>query len=213
LTQNWYCYPLLLLALTIIPFLKFSYSQVTYFKNISSLIPHSNFEWISGFRRSFLFLIPVYFLAIVFSWFRFLPLFLLWFITVSIASFYTECEPLHILKQNSLSPRYFLRRKIFLHSKSLVLLCIPVLLVNSIFNIEYWYINVLFLPVQLSLLCFAICLKYSTYRPNINLPGNNIILSLASIGTIVPFFLPIPLILAFKYYGNAKLNLEKYLND
>jgi hypothetical protein len=212
-TVNWFCYPILLLALFGIPFLKYTLPQKTYFKNISSIIPASCFEWISGFRKSFLLLIPVYVLAIGFCWFKILPLFLLWLITIMVASFYNEFEPVQMLREGCHSSKRFLRQKLYRHSKYLLLLYAPVLLVNTILNFEYWVVNLLFIPVQLSLLCFAICLKYSAYQPAKSSAGNSIIFAFVSLGSVIPFLLPVPLVMAFIYYGKAKTNLNNYFND
>jgi hypothetical protein len=212
-TANWFCYPILLATLFVIPFFKYTLPQKTYFKNITSIIPASHFEWISGFRKSFLFLIQLYILSISICWFKILPLFLLWFITIMIASFYNEFEPVQMLREGNYSSKRFLRQKLYRHSKYLLLLYAPVLLVNTIFNFEYWVVNLLFIPVQLSLLCFAICLKYSTYQPAKSSAGNSIIFSLVSLGSILPYLLPVPLVMAFIYYGKAKNNLNNYLND
>jgi hypothetical protein len=154
-----------------------------------------------------------YILALGLSWFRILPLLLLWFITVSIASFYIECEPLHILKEGNFSSKRLLNYKLMRHSKYVILLYSPVLVINTIFNPEYWVLNLLFIPIQLSLLCYSICLKYATYEPNKKPIGNSIILSLVSLGTIIPYFLPIPLLMAVFTYGKANKNLNNYLND
>jgi hypothetical protein len=212
-TANWFCYPGLVILLLFVPYLKFTVKQKTYFKNVSSIIPAADFEWISGFRKSFVFLIPLFFLALGLSWFRILPLLLLWFITVSIASFYTECEPLHILKEGNFSSKRLLNHKLMRHSKYLILLYFPVLVINTVFNPGYWVLNLLFIPVQLSLVCYSICLKYSSYEPNKKTIGNSIILALVSLGSIIPYLLPIPLLMTFFTYGKAKRNLNNYLHD
>ena len=212
-TKNWFCFPLLIVALTIIPLLKYTLKQRTYFKNISSIISPSNFEWISGFRRSFLYLIPLYVLALGFCWFRILPLLLLWFTTITIASFYKECEPLNILKESNLSSTKLLQQKMFQHSKLMFFLYAPILIVNTIFNFEYWFVNLLFITSQIALLCFSICLKYSNYQPNKNFIANNILLAFGSLGSLVPYLLPIPALMAIEHYTKAKNNLTNYLND
>lgn len=212
-TDNWFCFPLLIGALFLVPYLKFTVKQKTYFATISSVIPANDFEWISGFRRSFGILVPLYFLAIGLSWFRILPLFILWLITVTIASFYTECEPLHILKEGNLSSTKLLKRKLIRMVKYILTLYVPVLVINTIFNPEYWILNLLFIPLQISLVGYSICLKYSSYEPNKNAIGNNVILSVVSLGSIIPYFLPIPLLMAIFTYVKAKKNLKIYLND
>ncbi|MEI8047614.1 MAG: hypothetical protein WCI92_09565 [Bacteroidota bacterium] len=212
-TVNWICFPILISALYVVPNLKFTLKQKTYLKNISSLIPAGDFEWISGFRRSFGILVPLYILALSLSWFRVLPLFILWFISVTISSFFTECEPLHILKEGNYSSSGLLKRKLTRMAKYIISLYIPVLVVNTIFNPEYWLLNILFIPLQVSLICYSIFFKYATYEPNRNAIGNNVVISLVSIGSIIPYFLPIPLLMAVFTYGKAKKNLNIYLND
>jgi len=212
-TSNWFCYPVLLVSLYTIPFLKYTFKRKAYFRNISSVIPASDFEMISGFRKSFLYLIPLYGLAIGFCWVRIFPLVVLWFITVIIVSFYRECEPLHILKEGSFLPKQFLYRKLFQGSKWLLLLYIPVLILNTVFNPDCWLINLLFIPTQLSLLWFSVCLKYSNYQPNRNSIANNTVLSLVSLGAVVPYLLPVPLLMTFIFYIKAKNNLDFYLHD
>ena len=212
-TRNWFCFPILILSLYVLPFLKCTLKQKTYFKNISLIIPAQNFELISGFRKSFLFLIPLYVFAIGSCWFRIFPLFILWFISISIVSFYGECESLPILKEGNFSSKKFLKRKFYSHSKCILILYAPIVIIHSIFNFDLWLVNLLFIPIQLSLLCFAICLKYSSYQPNRNLLASNIVLSLVSLASIFPYFLPIPIIMAFYYYRKAKINLDNFLHD
>jgi hypothetical protein len=212
-TDNWLCFPILALALFLVPFLKFTLKQKTYFTTISSFIPATDFEWISGFRRSFGYLIPLYLLALGLSWFRVFPLLILWFISVTIASFYTECEPLHILREGDFSSAELLKRKLIRMVKYMLILQIPVLAINTIFNPEFWLLNLLFIPLQVSFLSYAVCLKYSSYEPNKNAIGNNVVLSVISLGSIIPYFLPIPLLMAVFTFGKAKMNLNNYLND
>lgn len=212
-TKNWLCYPLLVVALIFVPSLKYTLNQKTYFKNISSIISPSNFEWISGFRKSFLYLIPLYVVALGFCWFRILPLLLLWFITVTIASFYKECEPIQILKEGNLSSKMFLRKKNFQPAKSMVFLYAPILIINTLFNFDYWFVNLLFLSSQIALVCFAVCLKYSNYQPNKNFIANNIMLAFVSLGSLVPYLMPIPILMTLEHYTKAKNNLKNYLND
>jgi hypothetical protein len=130
-----------------------------------------------------------------------------------IAEFYKEFEPIQILREGNYSSNQFLRQKLYRHSKSLLIIYVPVLLINTIFNFEYWAVNLLFIPVQLSLLCLAICLKYSAYQPAKSSAGNSIIFAFVSLGSVIPFLLPVPLVMALIYYGKAKNNLNNYLND
>ena len=120
-TPQWYCFFILQLMLAVIPFSKFTVSQRTLFRNISRIIPASNFEWISGLRRTYAQVIPVYILALAFSWLKIIPLFLLWYITLVISSYYNEFESVKILREGNHSSRKFLKSKILSQSYLLII--------------------------------------------------------------------------------------------
>jgi hypothetical protein len=212
-TTHWYFFFLLIGIIACIPYVTFSVKQHTYLKNISRIIPSYNFEWISGFRKSFLTLLPIYACALGVSWFKIAPLVFLFILSTSISAMYAECEPLHIVAIGNLSPRAFLRKKMSSHSLLLVLFFLPVLVINTLFNTDYWFINLFFMGTQLALLCLAITLKYTMYVPNKNLSANSIILGIVSAGCVIPFLLPIPTLMALRYYKKAKQNLTHYLYD
>ncbi len=212
-TRSWAYYPLLLIFLSAVPYLNVSTRKKTVFKNLSKIIPASNFELISGFRKSFVFFTGIYLLAAAFCWFRILPLFLLWFLTAAAMSFYGKCEPIHILREGNLSAKKFLLRKLISHNFYILLLYTPIIIVNTFFNSEFLLINLLFIPVQVSLLSFAICLKYSSYAPNKGLTGNTILITIIAFLSSLPYLLPLPVILSFIYFYKAQNNLNRYLND
>ncbi|MEO8416610.1 MAG: hypothetical protein ABI472_23295 [Ginsengibacter sp.] len=212
-TKSWMYFPLLATLLFLIPYLKFSVRKKTIFKNLSRVIPAMNFEWISGFRKSFILFIGVYLLAVAFCWFRILPLFLLWFLTTIIISFYSECESIQVLRESGETAGKFLLHKLYRHSIYIVILYTPLILINTIFNPGYLLINLLFVPVQVALLCFAIGLKYSSYRPNSMQTANNMLLTIIAFLVSLPYLLPLPAVLSFLYFYKARNNLKYYLND
>lgn len=215
-TSSWILYPFFLIALAIIPSFKHSFKQKTYLKKIARFISPKDFELISIFRKSFIYIIPIYLLALAFSWFRFFPLVLIWLVVTSISSGYLECEPLNILKESAVSPEQFLKQKFIRHSKYLLVFIIPIVIINTIFNPEFWLLNLLFIPTQLAVLACSIFLKYSNYEPNLKFVSNNLLFGLvaliALIG-IVPYLLPIPLLISMAFYSKAKQHLYKYLHD
>lgn len=212
-TEAWYLYPIFLFLLFCLPYISYSLIKRTRLKNLSQLIPVYNFEWISGIRKSYVYLIPLYIAALSLSWFRILPLILCWLITVIITSFYSECEPINMLKEGGQNSNHFLRKKLVQHSKLLLLIFLPIVIINFIFNPEYYLLIPLFLLMQLVLVWFAISMKYGMYRPLQNSSANNILLSFVTLGSVLPFFLPIPLLMTLFYYNKAKSNLIYYLND
>ena len=213
ITKNWFCFPLLLLLLFIISFLKFQFKRKAVLTNLSALIPASNFEWISGIRKQYISFISIYLVALCFSWIRILPLFLLWFLTIMIASFFMENEPIQILREGNKNARKILSDKLKVNIRYIIILYSLPIIINALVVQEFLLITLLFIPIQIALLCFAISLKYATYKPQTNQLGNNIAFSIVAILSAMPYFLPIPVILSIVYFYKAEKNLNAYLHD
>lgn len=211
--KYWFFYLLLMAGLYVITYLNYSIRQKTWLGNISILIPATNFEWISGIRKNMVYTIPLYLVAIGFGWFSYLSLFILWLLTIIITTFYSECEPLQILKEGNNSPKLLLGKKMIKHGTCLIILYAPVLMLNTLVNPENWLVNFLFVVVQISLLCFSIGFKYTMYEPNKPSTGGEVIQGLTAIGSVIPFLVPVPVIMAFRYYYKAIRNLNNYLHD
>ncbi len=212
-TKNWLCFPVLVPVLLCIPFLKFQFKHKAVFKHLSLLIPASNFEWISGIRKQFISFISLYLIALAFSWIRILPLILLWFLTIIISSFYQENEPVHILREGNKSARKFLLDKMKTNIKYILMLYLLPVIINAVFVREFLTITLLFIPVQIALVCFAVNLKYCTYKPQKNQLSNNVAFSIVAMLSAMPYFLPIPVILSIVYFYKAENNLKTYLHD
>lgn len=213
-TKHFFYFPASLALLWLIPYLHYTPAQKTIFKGISSVFPSAHsIEWISGFRTSFLSIIPIYMLAVATCWMRFLPLLLLWVITTAILNFYNNYEALHILKAQHTNARDFLHQKIKKHCFYIACFYSPILILNTVFNTDFTDINVLFLLVQFALIIFAITAKYSSYVPAQQNMVSNSIVSFVSIGSIVPYLLPLPVIFAMVYYKKALQNLNNYFHD
>ena len=212
-TKSWYSYPLLLLLLCVIPLLNVRLRQNTVFKNLSLLIPAGQIEWISGIRKNYITFSFLYLAAVVTCWIKILPLFFLWMLTIIITSFQQEAEPLQVLREGFKSPQKFISDKLKVNTFYMIVLYAPLLIVNTLFNHDSIVINLLFIPAQLSVVFFAVCFKYSSYMPGKITPGNNIPLAIVSMGSALPYLLPVPAILSFLYFNRAKHNLKKYLDD
>lgn len=212
-TNQWYYFPLLVICLLFIANITTSLKVRTLFPKLSNIISTKNFEWLSGIRNNYFGLLLFIVLAVATSPLRIVPLIFLWLIVGAICGFYLECESLQILFSSKSSSKEFIKKKIFEHSKLLLFILVPVLILNSIFNPELILINIAFLLIQLATIIFAILLKYSIYLPNENIKGNSILMAFVSICTFIPFLLPVPLIMCFRNYGKAVKNLNHYLND
>ena len=213
LSPNWYFIFLLWAALGLIARLKTDIKQRTRWPEIARVIGVQNFEWISGIRQAFPFLAVLLALALATSWLKVVPLVFLWLFTVTVASFYQQCEPLSMLLAQGRTSKKLLLTKLTAHGRLLLIFSGPVLLINAVFNPELAWVNGVFLLLQLALLSFAILLKYSTYSPKANLRANSLLLSIASVGILIPFMLPLPLVMSLRNYGKAVRNLNRFLHD
>ena len=210
-SPNWYCFPVYFIGLWGITFIRKSFRPQTRFVFLGRLFPALAFEWISGFRQALPVFAIGYLAAIAFCWVKALPLFLLWLLNLFFVSFYQECEPLNLLRTFAQNPEELLRKKLLLHGKILLWLNVPVLVLQAIFHPVIGLAGIIFLLLQLITLAFTIFLKYATYQPNTVVKSNTLLISLAQMGVIFPFLLPLPLVMCFRYYKRARLNLNHYL--
>jgi hypothetical protein len=204
---------LLLIALFMVPYINIEVKQETFNKTIKH-IPTPMFEWKSGVRRTYFPFILLYAIALCSSWFKILPLIVLWFLTTLIMTFYDENEPQNFLNEgNATNEKHFLNGKIISHVKILLVLYIPILLINTIFNIDFIWINILYLMAQVSLLVFGITTKYKHYVPSFNLITNSSFTSIIVLIGALPIFFIIPFLLAVVNYFKALTNLKPYFQN
>ena len=213
LSHCWYLFFVLIIIISITPLSGISVKQHTALLFPARIISINNFEWISGFRKNYLAYTIIYLLAFAFGWVKIFPLFLIWLLTASASSFYIECEPLQVLLAHQQNAAAFLKKKMIAHSRILLLFILPVALINFIFNPGYWWVILLLLTVQLAILNFAILFKYSVYEPSQKINANAVINSIVAISGLIPFLLPLPLLMCFRNYFIAKRNLQNYLHD
>ncbi|HEY5368012.1 MAG TPA: hypothetical protein VIJ75_03395 [Hanamia sp.] len=212
-TSQWFYFPTWVLACFLIAPIKASFRQRTRFPHLSKIISPQNFEWLTGLRKNLVLFIVLWILAIITCRVRILPLIFLWFMIVTATSFYQQCESLQVLFASSESPGRLIKKKIETAVSFTAILVVPILVINSIFNPTLILVNAIFLLVQITIIVFAILLKYTTYLPNENLKGNTIIISMVTIGALIPFLLPIPAIMCFRNYNRSIKNLKHYIDD
>ncbi len=187
-------------------------SKGWYFPALSKWIPAAPYlEWLSSIRRYWIYLLPLYALTWAFCWLRGFPILSLWGITLILANFYTEGEPLNILRIRLKDPARFLWWKIRTAWWLMSIIYLPPLVVNALFHSDIWYFHLIFFLMQLVALWFLVVSKYSIYQSNTKLSGNAILQAFALMGTIIPFLAPLPLILCFWYSPKAIRQLQKFL--
>lgn len=212
-TRQWFWFPILCFAFFLISLFNINFKIKTQLPWLSNIIPPSNFEWLSGVRKYSIYFFLFAILAASTCLIKIVPLFFLWLFTAVVSSFYYECEPLQVLYASAKNPHQLLGLKAKKHSMMMLYLFLPVLIINSIIHPDAILINVVFLIVQLTFLIFAIFIKYSLYSPNEDLKQNSVLLSIAFLGSIIPFLLPVQFIMCIRNYKKAIKTLNIYFND
>lgn len=212
-TVSWYCYPVLILLIGMVPLINPGFKYKTRLQHLSLLIPACHYEWISGIRRNYLLFVFLYLAAAATCMVKILPLVFLWLLTIVITSFQQDAEPVQVLREGYQPAGKYIISKLRVNIWYISLLYTPILFFNTICNNDSLLLNILFMPAQISVVCFAVCLKYSSYRPGKSNTGNNIPLAIISLGSALPYLLPVPAILSFLYFNKARIHLKNFLND
>jgi len=212
LSANWYVLALLLVLYLLIA--QFDLKRKLNFKFIKfgCLIPDDNFEWTSGLRRTFPYMIALYLLALGLSFYPYASLFIIWLILSVIASFYNESEPYNVLIANELPANEFVNKKLLKHLKLYIIFTIPVILVYSIFNWQTYFITIIFYILSLITVAFFILTKYANYDPGYKMKANGVYTALALLSIFIPFLVPLPIFLSIRNYNRSISNLNHYLN-
>ncbi len=170
-----------------------------------------NYEWISGWRKSAVWMVPTYLLGAALSGFTAaipIALMVLGLITLD---FYMDCEPRIFLELYSRNAKSFLRKKIIAHVGIFWLACLPLVFLFLIFYYEYWYVLLVVMFVVSVFPVLSITLKYASYQPNIRLTQNAFTMGLMVVFLCTPFTQPVPLVMTVIYYRRALKNLRKYM--
>ncbi len=209
---KWLSLLYLLSGIFIIPLLSFSLTTIKWRSTIAfDWLPAALFEWKAGLRQYGYWAVLLYVFAVVFSsHIAVVPLTLL-LLTWLTNAFYMEGEDRQLLEVFQLPAKAFLRMKCIHQLTIFWLLLLPLVVLFLFFHFSYWYILLYFSLFSLALQIFSIIFKYALYEPNSDLSSNSLFIALFSMGFIMPFFIPLPFIMAVRYYRKAINNLNYYL--
>ncbi|MFA7379527.1 MAG: hypothetical protein WC150_03650 [Bacteroidia bacterium] len=211
LQQKFIAAGIVISVLLLIPFYKPVKNTNTSLPHLSRLIPAKHFELLSGVRANWKWMLPLYLACIGLCWVRILPLLLLWFLIMTVTSWYTIYEPLHMLRAQGLNARKIILGKCLQHGGLLFMFQAPVVVLQVIFQPDLWWMALFYIPMLWCIIALSICLKYSTYSASETQSANNIIMSLVSLGVLLPFILPVPVLMLVVYYRKAVHNLTLYV--
>lgn len=151
--------------------------------------------------------------ALAFCWLPVLPLFLLGAIAMLVAGAQEQCEPLGMLLATANSARALLKKKVLGSMQLMSLIVVPVLIIATIFQPQWWWIHALFGLGMLVLVAYAIVLKYANYRPNERLDANGANVGVAAVFAILPGLSLVPIIMLLTELPKARANLNAYFHD
>lgn len=213
-SDKWYLFFALqavLFSIAYIP-IKVRASGGSAFSQISRVLPIENFEMISGFRRSYGFIIPVLAATIGLSFVPYLEMVLFLLLNFILADFFFENEPTSFLLVRKMSPSQFIWRKVRVNLKIYLLLTIPSVVLYAFFNMDTFLLVLMSYVISLLNLFFFIVTKYAFYHPNSKAQVKVAIFGVVVFSVLLPFFAIYTAIASIVYYRKAIQNLESHLN-
>lgn len=196
-------YSAALIALAVVfAFLIFS----AFGKSIPTPFAKKPFEFIIGFRRSYLLLLVLYILAAIGFYVTNpnLVLFCVVGIALTAMCYYQLPEPIFYLWNSRETPTRFLLHKFKRGILQCLVFVFPLLLTYAFIFSSEWFNALIVLGGILFLLPFAITLKYVAYPREINFPEVSVLILCFSFYPLIVALLPF-------YYLKALKNLKNYL--
>ncbi|WP_281616374.1 hypothetical protein [Flammeovirga sp. SubArs3] len=202
-----------MLAILLVPLIKWKRSSKAINNKIIQLIPYDFYEWKSGVRKYFYPFLLLW-LGILFGSFQFavvpIGLVILWLV---IFSFFEINEPASFLIALELPPKEFLflkvKRQVMMYNQ----LALPLIFVYYIFHYNEWFLPIVELSILMVLNIYIVILKYAFYQPNEKSAASQTLSSLGVLSIFIPFLIPALFILIIRFYFKAIDNLNFYLND
>jgi hypothetical protein len=208
----WPDYKALLILITGIVLISFFLKPVGPLRKITlpsfRILPADAWEWRTGIRRYFPYVLIAYIVPAVFFRFDYLfPLSVLG-IAILVSTFQQHHEPVVFIEALKTNPAAFLRRKIYLQSMLFTTLVFPLMVASVLLYPDEFRPLILVFINSLVVQVFAVSLKYAGYSPGTSNPYHSIILILLSFAFIIPAMLPIPLLITLVFSRKAMNQLK-----
>jgi hypothetical protein len=176
-------------------------------------IPAQLFEWRGLVQGTHPWGLLVWLAALAFCWLPVLPLFLLGILALMAAGAQEQCEPRAMLLATAPGPRALLRTKVFGALCIMLVLELPLLIAATVFHPDWWWVHAGFGLGLLTLVAYAVVLKYAHYRPDARLEANGANLAVALLFAILPGLSVVPLLMLLTEVPKARANLNAYFHD
>lgn len=193
--------------------LNITIQKKSYNNQLLKWIPMTAFEWKAGFRQYQFILIPLWITAVLSSFFMGSVPIAIFIIGVIPLNFFEKGEPIPMIIAFEMDTKSFLWSKI--KTQILIYSCIvvPLILISLVFHLEYWYIPVTEFIIFLFLNIYFILTKYAFYEPNKKSPAATTFGGLGTVSALIPFFLPVIILLSIWFYIKSTKKLNLLLHD
>jgi len=171
-------------------------------------IPAHIFEWRAGLRVSWVFLLLMYLLAVVFYAHE-TVLILCWvLLIIFFSTFYLQAEGRVLLQLSQLPARTFLFKKAKDYLILSFLFLSPIYILFFINHIQLWQVGIILMLLSLCLPFFVVFQKYASWQAHISLQANMLLHLLFLVSFALPFLLPAGIFLLVRAYRKAIRNLN-----
>lgn len=201
---------MLIVCISLLSFIKLNL-KIRQLQSFSfSLIPARIFEWRAGLRVSWLFLLLMYLLAVVFYAHESV-LILCWILLIiAFSTFYLQAEEFILIQLAQTSPHAFLLRKIKDYLVLSIIFLSPVFILFFINHIQLWIVGIILLMLSLLTPFFVVFQKYASWQAHISLQQNMILHLLFLVSFALPFLLPVSIFLLVRAYRKAIRNMSYF---
>ncbi len=172
---------------------------------------HQDFEWLIGIRKQGVWIVLIYGIAMVTSFYTVSVLAALLLLAILVTTFYLENgEERIFLQLYATNPKQLMRKKVVRSVGLFWLFTSPLSVAFLIFHYQYWYLLLAILVISSIIQLTSVTLKYATYAPKETLQQNSWILGLLLACWLAPFFQPVPLLMTIVYYRKALGRLRQF---
>lgn len=175
-------------------------------------IPAHLFEWKGFVQQTHPVGLLLWLAALGFCWLPVLPLFLVGIVALMAAAAQEHCEPRAMLLATAADARSLLRIKVWSAVRLMTVILLPVLVAATVFQPDWWWVHAGFGLGLLTLVAYAVVLKYAHYLPDERLSANGANVSIAALFAILPGLSVVPLVMLLTEWPKARANLNTYFH-
>lgn len=210
---QWLLMLILILSLSLITQWDFQTKNLNLNTKIQQWIPQDSFEWKSGIRKSFFYIVPLWLLSLGTSFYIGSIPIAIFILGIIPLNFYERSEPYQMLIAYEMNTNRFLWHKVKIQTLLFSITTLPLILAFIFFHYERWYIPTVEYLIFITLHVYLILTKYAFYEPNTRSSATITFGAIGTTGALVPIFLPAVWLLGLWFYFKTKKNLNFYLND